>query len=90
MASVNLDIAPHFVLIPVMLLVYTNTSCRYKRVEPRYIRLTKIGIFDDILCKLNHAKIGRDLIFNISINCLFQSIKLIWPLIAYLLVFYKP
>ena len=42
MASVNLNIAPPFVLIRVMLLVHTNTSCRYKQIEPRYIRLTKI------------------------------------------------
>ena len=41
---VNLNIAPPFVLICVMLLVHTNSSCRYKRVEPRHIRLTKIAI----------------------------------------------
>ena len=53
MASVYLHIAPPFVLIRVMqLLVYTNTSCLYKRIEPRYIRLTKIVIFDDTLCIL--------------------------------------
>ena len=70
MASVDLNMAPPFVLIRVMLLVHTNTSCRYKRVEPRHIRLTKIVIFDDNLCK-NHAKIGRDLILAILIpsNC---------------------
>ena len=42
----------------------------------------------------NNAKIGRDLILNISINCVFHSIELIWPLYliftTYLLVFYKP
>ena len=32
--------------------VHSNTSCRYKRVEPRHIRLTKIVIFDDNLCKI--------------------------------------
>ena len=63
-ASVNLNMAPPFVLIRVMLLVHTNTSCRYKRVEPRHIRLTKI-VFDD------------NLILAISINYLFHSIKLI-------------
>ena len=52
MASDNLNIAPPFVLIRVMLLVHSNTSCRYKRVEPRRIRLTKIVIFDDTLCKI--------------------------------------
>ena len=46
MVSVYLIIAPPFVLIRVMLLVYTNTSCVYKRVEPRYISFTKIVIFD--------------------------------------------
>ena len=30
LASVNLNIAPPFVLIRVMLLVHTNTSCLYK------------------------------------------------------------
>ena len=45
MASFNLNIAPPFVLIRVMLLVQINTSCRYKRVELRYIRLTQIEIF---------------------------------------------
>ena len=52
MASVYLNIAPPFVLIRVMLLVYTNTSCLYNRVETRYIRLAKIVIFDDTLCKI--------------------------------------
>ena len=52
MASVNLTKAPPFVLIRVMFLVRTNTPCRYKRVEPRHIRLTKIVIFDDTLCKI--------------------------------------
>ena len=52
--SVYLIIAPPFVLIRVMLLVSTNTSCVYKRVEPRYIRLTKIVNFDDTLCKIRH------------------------------------
>ena len=53
MAYVYLHIAPPFVLIRVMqLLVYTNTSCLYKRIEPRYIRLTKIVIFEDTLCIL--------------------------------------
>ena len=33
---VNLNIAPPFVLIRVMHLVHTNSSCRYKRVEPRH------------------------------------------------------
>ena len=52
MVSVYLNIASPFGLIRVLLLVYTsNTSCVYKRVEPRYIRLTKIVIFDDTLCK---------------------------------------
>ena len=52
MASVNLNIPPPFaVLIRVMLLVHTNTSCRYKRIELRYIRLTKIVIVDT-LCKI--------------------------------------
>ena len=45
MASVYLNIASPFVLIRVMqLLVHPNTSCLYKRIEPRYIRLTKIVI----------------------------------------------
>ena len=52
MASVYLNIAPPFVLICVMFLVHTNTSCLYKRVEPRYISLTKIIIFDDTLCEI--------------------------------------
>ena len=54
MAFVTLNTVPHFVLIRVMLLVHTNTSCRYKRVEPQHIRLTKIVIFDDALCKITH------------------------------------
>ena len=33
--------APPIIFIRVMLSVHTNTSCRYKRLEPRYIRLTK-------------------------------------------------
>ena len=45
MASVNLNKAPPFVLIRVMLSVHNYTSCLYKRVEPRCIRLTKIVIF---------------------------------------------
>ena len=53
MTSVYPNIAPPFVLIRVMLLVYTNASCLYKRVEQRDIRLTKIIIFDDTLqCKI--------------------------------------
>ena len=52
MASIYLNIALPFVLIHVMHLVYTNTSCLYKRVELRYIRLTKIVILDDTLCKI--------------------------------------
>ena len=85
--SVYLIIAPPFVLIRVMLLVSTNTSCVYKRVEPRYIRLTKIVIFDDTLCKIRHK-------LTVIIICVFHSIGLIWPLyfifITHLLVFYKP
>ena len=45
-------VAPPFVLIRIMLLVHSYTSCRYKRVEPRHIRLTKIVSFDDTLCKI--------------------------------------
>ena len=53
MASVNLNIAPPFVLIRVMLLVRTNTNtCRYKRVVPRHIRLTKIINLYDTLRKI--------------------------------------
>ena len=51
----TLIMAPPFVLLLVMLLVHTNYSCRYKRlkrVQPRHIRLTKIVIFDDNLCKI--------------------------------------
>ena len=51
LASLNLNMT-HFVLIRVILFVRTNTSCRYKRVEPRHIRHTKIDIFDDNLCKI--------------------------------------
>ena len=47
--SLNIAPAPPFDLICVMLLVRTNTSCRYKRIKPRYIRHTKIVIFDDTL-----------------------------------------
>ena len=47
MVSVYLIIAPPFVLIRVMLLVYILIlHCVYKRVEPRYISFTKIVIFD--------------------------------------------
>ena len=92
--SVYLIIAPPFVLIRVMLLVSTNTSCVYKRVEPRYIRLTKIVIFDDTLCKIRHKLTVILFLTFLIIICVFHSIGLIWPLyfifITHLLVFYKP